>query len=120
MAKLSPAIKKSPKQSNSAPPHNDEFSSDVHPEPEFDDEDTEEEVEALAKDMEAAIAELPSDSHQAKLLAALLLKVRGFIAKVCHLIYSFNHAIPLSLTFSEGPSLTASEEVLQKMLCRCF
>lgn len=48
----------------------------------IDDEDTEEEIEALIKDAEAACANLPADSEQVKLVSALLLKVRGFIAKV--------------------------------------
>jgi hypothetical protein len=51
---------------------------------EFDEEDTEEEVEALAQEMETIITELLPASYglQAKLTAKLLLKVRGFIAKV--------------------------------------
>jgi len=48
-----------------------------------DDEDTEEEIEALLKEAEAACANLPTGSEQVKLVSALLLKVRGFIAKVC-------------------------------------
>ena len=49
-----------------------------------DDENTEEDIEALAKEAEAALAALPVGSEQAqvKLTSALLLKVRGFIAKV--------------------------------------
>jgi hypothetical protein len=48
-----------------------------------DEEDTEEEIEALIKDAKAACAELPAGSEQVKQVSALLLKVRGFISKVC-------------------------------------
>lgn len=52
--------------------------------PDVDDEDTEEEIEALVHEIENAAAEsLVPDSAQARLVASLLLKVRGFIAKVC-------------------------------------
>ena len=47
-----------------------------------DDEDTEEDIEALAKETEAALVALPAGSEQVKLTSALLLKVCGFIAKV--------------------------------------
>jgi hypothetical protein len=47
-----------------------------------DDEDTEEDIESLIKDTEAAFAALPAGLEQSKPVSALLLKVRGFIAKV--------------------------------------
>jgi uncharacterized protein (UPF0305 family) len=50
--------------------------------PEVDDEDTEEEIEALVTEVEEALADMPPDSPAVKLAASLLLKVRGFIAKV--------------------------------------
>ena len=43
--------------------------------PDVDDEDTEEEIEALVKDFEAALAELPQDSVEGQLATALILKV---------------------------------------------
>jgi hypothetical protein len=52
--------------------------------PDIDDEDTEEGIEALVHEIENAGAEsLAPDSAQAQLVALLLLKVHGFIAKVC-------------------------------------
>ena len=50
--------------------------------PEIDDEDTEEEIDALAREVEEAGSNLP-DSNTGQLMVSLLLKVRGFIAKVC-------------------------------------
>jgi len=49
------------------------------------DEDTEEDIEALTKEVEAAFARLPAGSEQVRMTSTLLLKVRGFIAKVCDL-----------------------------------
>ena len=51
--------------------------------PNIDDEDTEEEIKELVKEVEAAVTDLPDDSKLPKLAAKLLLKVRGFIVKVC-------------------------------------
>jgi hypothetical protein len=45
-------------------------------------EETEEEVHALLEEVEAVIAALPPNSEESRLLTSLLLKVRGFIAKV--------------------------------------
>ena len=50
--------------------------------PDVDDEDTEEGIKVLVNEIEEASADLPQDSKQSKLAAKLLLKVRGFIAKV--------------------------------------
>lgn len=47
-----------------------------------EDEDTEEDIKALETEIDQAIAELPPGSDEAKLLAGLLVKVRGFITKV--------------------------------------
>jgi hypothetical protein len=66
------------------PPPSDTAAGEI--DPDVDDEDTEEEMEALIKDVEAALAELPQDSVEGWLATALLLKVRGFIAKVRHII----------------------------------
>ena len=51
--------------------------------PEADDEDTEEEIEALVTEVEKALADMPplADSSVVELAATMLLKVRGFIAK---------------------------------------
>ena len=51
--------------------------------PDIDDEDTEEEIEELVKEVEAAGTDFLDNSKQSKLSAKLLLKVHGFIAKVC-------------------------------------
>ncbi|CAL1714259.1 unnamed protein product [Somion occarium] len=53
-------------------------SGDVDP----DEEDTEEEIAGLMVEVAEAVKELPEASEEALLLAELLLKVRGFIAKV--------------------------------------
>lgn len=45
-------------------------------------EETEEEVQELLEQVEAAVRSVPSHSLEAQLLGALLLKVRGFVAKV--------------------------------------
>jgi hypothetical protein len=47
-----------------------------------DNEDTEEQIEALVMEVEATLEDMPSDSPVVKLAASLLLKVRGFVAKV--------------------------------------
>ncbi|KAF7797199.1 hypothetical protein EIP86_008391 [Pleurotus ostreatoroseus] len=47
-----------------------------------EDKDTEEDIQALETEINQMIAELPPDSDKAKLLAGLLVKVRGFITKV--------------------------------------
>ena len=41
-----------------------------------------EEIKELLKEVEEALADLPQNSEPSKLAAKLLLKVRGFIAKV--------------------------------------
>lgn len=58
--------------------------------PEADDEDTEEEIEALVTEVEKALADMPplADSPVVELAATMLLKVRGFIAKVCYKTYN--------------------------------
>jgi len=58
--------------------------------PEVDDEDTEEEIEALAKEVEQAAANLPPDSAEHRLITSLLLKVRGFVAKVREVNFGCN------------------------------
>ena len=50
--------------------------------PDTDDEDTEDEIEALQQEIEAAIASLPPNSEQAKLLVGLLLKVVGLLQRL--------------------------------------
>jgi len=78
--------------------------------PDVDDEDTEEEIEALVKDFEAALAELPQDSFEGQLVAALLLMVQGFIAKVHHII-TFSISF-LRHCFCPGLLIPKSKEVL--------
>jgi hypothetical protein len=65
-----------------------------------DDEDTEEEVGELLKEVEEAIAELPenSGSEDELLAAALLLKARGFIAKVRIILFLFTSRVYLYLS----------------------
>lgn len=77
--------------------------------PDIDDEDIEEEIEKLAK---AAVTNLPdNNSIQSKLVAQLLLKVRGFIAKVHpHLCFAN------WLCQFQGSPLTTSQEILQEVL----
>jgi DNA-directed RNA polymerase specialized sigma24 family protein len=85
LSKLSLAVKKKNTKGEQedvpiiSPPSN---TSTGEVDPDADDEDTEDEIDALLQELEAAVATLPPDSEQAKLLAGLLLKVRGFIAKV--------------------------------------
>ena len=66
--------------------------------PDVDDEDTEEEIEELVKEVEEALADLPQNSEPSKLAAKLLLKVRGFIAKVGCLLHG-SHIHSLILIF---------------------
>jgi hypothetical protein len=61
-------------------PPSDEAVGEV--DPDIDNEDTEEEIEALVTEVEAALVDMPQGSYVVKLAASLLLKVRGFIAKV--------------------------------------
>jgi hypothetical protein len=90
LMKLSLAIKK---RKTPAPPEDAPAPSTSTGEvlvPEIDDEDTKEEIVALTQEVNTIIAELPERSDQAKLLASLLLKLHGFVAKVnlkldCHI-----------------------------------
>jgi hypothetical protein len=58
--------------------------------PEVDDEDTEEMIEALAKEVKWAAANLPPDSAECCLITSLFLKVQGFVAKVCEVNFGCN------------------------------
>jgi hypothetical protein len=85
LSSLTPPSKKK-SSSGDEIPVNALSSEEVSPgevDPDIDDEDTEEEIKELAKEVEAAVTDLPDNSKQSKLAAKLLLKVRGFIAKVC-------------------------------------
>jgi hypothetical protein len=83
--------------------------------PEVDDEDTKEEIEVLAQEVNTIIAELPDGSNQAKLLAGLLLKLCGFVAKVslkldCHISLANTNNLLL------GSQTTSGQKILQEML----
>lgn len=56
--------------------------SDSAADPSIDDEDTEEQITALADEIEAALKDLPADSEEVKNASKLLVKLRGFVAKV--------------------------------------
>jgi regulator of sirC expression with transglutaminase-like and TPR domain len=83
LSNLTPPAKKKPASNNqvdSSPSEDILRAGEV--DPNVDDEDTEEEIEGLVKEVEEALADLPQNSEPSKLAAKLLLKVRGFIAKV--------------------------------------
>jgi len=71
--------------------------------PDIDDEDTEEEIDELAKEVDAAVTDLPDNSKQSKLAAKLLLKVRGFIAKVCHCLHFADWSINKLFKVRQSP-----------------
>lgn len=54
---------------------------------EINNEDTEEEIEGLVKEVEVAMVELLNELEQIRLVAKLLLKAPGFIAKVNNIIF---------------------------------
>jgi hypothetical protein len=88
LAKISPTIKKT---KTSTQPEDAPMQSTGEVDPKVDDEDTEEEIDALVKEVDDILADLPEGSDQVKLLAGLLLKLRRFIAKVslkldCHTV----------------------------------
>jgi hypothetical protein len=82
LSNLTPSSKKKPALNNQvdSSPSEDIRAGEV--DPDVDDEDTEEEIEELVKEVEEVLADLPQNSEPSKLAAKLLLKVRGFIAKV--------------------------------------
>ena len=82
LSNLTPPSKKKPASNNEvdSSPSEDIRTGEV--DPDIDDKDTEEEIEELVKEVEEALADLPRNSEPSKLAAKLLLKVRGFIAKV--------------------------------------
>ena len=85
LSKLSPTVMKNTKGVQEdvpiIPPPSNTLTGKV--DPDADDEDTKDEIEALLQELGTAVTTLPPDSEQAKLLAGLLLKVHGFTANVC-------------------------------------
>ena len=56
--------------------------SDLAADPSIDDEDMEEQITALAVEIEAALKDLPTNSEEVKNASKLLVKLHGFVAKV--------------------------------------
>lgn len=82
----------------------------------FDGEDTKEEITALLKEIENDITGFPQDLPEISSTSKLLLKLRGFIAKVGYLIQS---EAALVLTYSPlGSPFTSGKKIPQKMLYR--
>ena len=80
---------------------------------EVDNEDTEDKIEALVMEVEAALADMPPDSPVVKLASLLLLKVHRFIAKVCYTSQDMPiHPILLCLTVLQNPNCI-QEHMLQ-------
>ena len=55
---------------------------DLAADPSTNDEDTKEQIMALADEIEAALKDLPADSEEVKNASKLLVKLHGFVAKV--------------------------------------
>lgn len=89
LLKLSPRRRKTKgKAGQEAPlPTGDSATGEV--DPDFDDEDTEKEIEELLAEVETLIADLPPDSPEVSHFAKTLLKVCGFIAKVHFVLNMF-------------------------------
>lgn len=64
-----------------------------------DNEDYEEDIQLLMKEVQETMEELPEYSDERQLLSTLLLKVRGFIAKVSQLIGLFMELLPCCFCF---------------------
>ena len=73
------AIQKEKCQRCTGPPSN---TSAGEVDPDINDEDIKDEIEALQQEIKTTIASLPPNSEQEMLLVGLLLKVCGFIVKV--------------------------------------
>lgn len=73
---------------------------------EENDEDNEDEVQDLLKDAQTAADELEDGSDEQRVLSALLLKVRGFIAKVCNHYSAFFLTVFFFLLFFHFTSTT--------------